>query len=537
MRLFSLLLFAVFASLPVAATAVDLDFGAIVEGVYDSNVYRTSRNQQGDGSFRFTPTIGIDFPGRKFSADFYYAPTYEVFTTYSDANGLTHDVRNNLKWSPSETTDVNLNSRFRALDVLNYGDPNTIDEGTTPIPDNDIRRERVYMYGSGLTIAHAISPRWDSNSSIDYNGFNSERRLTADSQTIAGFQSFDYGLTAADKIGGGGGVSAQFFDEVTGLPASKTFVYQLFASYSRNFGERTILSVRLGPAMIHTIQDPFDKTSTEATYPSLSIRDTTTVGAIRNSQNIPIRDDYGQGLTDDTEVLAGSVVVPDAGTCLNDGDNPVLFEGNRCAFTRLLRNDPLIPQESDPIDAITNGVTDVVLAGSNKGSNSMKWTIFGEIALTHYWLPTLTSTVSYNRRESPANGQGASAIADSVLFRTNWQPSELWDVSLLTSYVRRQSPTDLSRSFLQVSGDDSLTTFEIVESNSLTSVVEKSNAIDTHRFAVTMRVARRITRHFSTSFRFGWSDQRSKHTSRNPNDFGNILATVGVKYDFDRFRF
>ncbi|MBW2667140.1 MAG: hypothetical protein JRE13_12685, partial [Deltaproteobacteria bacterium] len=221
MRLVRMLLIAGTALLPVAAGAVDVDLGVKVDGVYDSNVYRTTRNQQQDGSFRFTPTIAIDFPGRKFSGNLYYAPTYEVFTTQSEANGLTHDVRNQLLWVPDEKTDVRLVNRFRALDVLNFGDPDTIDEGTQPIPDNDIKRQRVYLFGSALSIAHAISPRWDSKTSIDFNLFNTERRLTSDSKTIAGFQSFDYGLTAADRIGVGGGVSAQFFDEVTGLPASK----------------------------------------------------------------------------------------------------------------------------------------------------------------------------------------------------------------------------------------------------------------------------------------------------------------------------
>jgi len=538
MRLVKMLLIVITAALPMAANAVDVDFGAIVDGVYDSNVYRTSRNQKGDGSFRFTPTIKITLPGRKFSGNVRYAPTYEVFTTYSDANGLTHDVGNTFNWLPGEKTNVSMTNRFRALDVLNFGDPDTIDEGTTPIPNNDIRRERVYLFGSTLSVEHAISSRWDSRTSVDFHLFNSERRLTSDSKAVSGFQAFDYGLTASDRIGGGGGVSAQFFDAAAGLPASNTYVYQLFGSYSRNFGESTILTLRLGPALIHTVQDSFSSSSTQDTYPSIVIDNTTTVGAIRDSQNIPIRDDNGQGLTDSTVVAAGSVVVPDAGTCLNDGANPVLLEGSRCAFTRLLRNDGAFPNEQAPITAgAFDSQTEVMLEGSNQGSNDMRWTLFGEIALTHYWLPTLTSTLSYNRRESPTNGQGTSAIADSVFFRTSWQPSELWDLSLQTSYVRRESPTDLSRTFLQVDADGTFPPVELVRSNSLQTVVEKSNSIATHRWAVTLRAARRVTRRVSASFRVSYTDQRSQHTSRSPNDFGNFLAIVGVKYDFDPFRF
>ena len=435
MRLARMLLIVVTASLPVAAGAVDVDFGAMVEGGYDSNIYRTRQFQVDDGLFRFTPSINIEVPTPRFTGSLFYAPTYEVFTTQSDANGLTHDVRNALNWTPDEKTGVSLINRFRALDVLNFDAPSVIDGGTTPIPDNDIRRERFYLFGSGLTIEHAISPRWNSATSVNFNLFESKERFRSDSKTISAFQSFQYGVTASDRVGGGGGFDIQLFDAVPGLPASNSYVYQLFASYSRNFGERTILSIQAGPALIHTIQD--------------------------------------------------------SGSAASEPGSEVPF------------------------------------AGSNEGSNDMSWTIFGEVALTHYWLPTLTSAISYNRRQSPANGQGASTVADSVLFQTNWQPSELWDLALRASYVHRESLTNLSRSNFLVSEDGSLTFFD----------VDVSRAVDTDRWGVTLRAARRITRRISSSIRFSYSDQRSTNTDRMPNDFGNFLAIVGVKYDFDRIRF
>jgi hypothetical protein len=436
MWLARMLLIVVTASLPVAAGAVDVDFGAMVEGGYDSNIYRTRENQVDDGLFRFTPTIRFEVPGRKFSGDLYYAPTYELFTTHSDANGMAHVVLNGLNWAPDEKTHVRLSNRFQALNVLNFNDPSAIDGGTTPIPDNDIRRERVYLFGSGLTIEHAISPRWNSATSANFNLFESKDRFRSDTKTISAFQSFQYGVTASDRVGGGGGFNVQLFDAVPGrLPASNSYVYQLFASYSRNFGERTILSIQAGPALIHTIQD--------------------------------------------------------SGFAASEPDSDVIF------------------------------------VGSNEGSNDMSWTIFGEVGLTHYWLPTLTSAISYNRRQSPANGQGASTVADSVLFQTNWQPSERWDLSLRATYVHRESLTNLSQSNFLVGEDGSLTFFD----------VNVSRAVDTDRWGIMLRAARRITRRISSSIRFSYSDQRSKNTDRSPNDFGNFLAIVGIKYDFDRFRF
>jgi hypothetical protein len=180
--------------------------------------------------------------------------------------------------------------------------------------------------------------------------------------------------------------------------------------------------------------------------------------------------------------------------------------------------------------------SDIQISGSNDGSNDMSWNLFGEVAVTHLWLPTLATTLSYNRRESTANGQGAGTVADSVEFLTTWQPSELWDFSFRASYVRRETPTDLSRTFLQVDVDDTFA-IDLVQANSLSTVIEADNSVDTHRWGLFLRAARRITRNLSGSMRVSYSDQRSKHTSRSPNDFGNFLAIVGIKYDFAPFRF
>jgi hypothetical protein len=68
-------------------------------------------------------------------------------------------------------------------------------------------------------------------------------------------------------------------------------------------------------------------------------------------------------------------------------------------------------------------------------------------------------------------------------------------------------------------------------------VIQDSENIDTHRWAVVARAARRISRRLTASARVSYSDQRSAHTGRSPNDFGDFLAVVGIQYDFDPFRF
>jgi hypothetical protein len=510
MRPVSLLILTLATLLPSVAFAIDVDFGARVEAVYDSNVFRTSDDAKQDGSFRFTPTIRIEGANSKFSGDILYEPTYEVFTTYSEANDLTHLLLNSFDWRPTEKTDLTWVNSFQAVDVLNFGNIDTIDEGTTPAPSNDIERERIHLFGSSISVAHAIDPRWDSNTDFSYNLFNAERKNSVDSNSVAGFQAFNYGLTAADRIGGGGGVTAQFFDKSLTLPSSNTFVYQIFATYLRNFGESTTVSIRIGPAAIHTIQDSGSGSVTSV---------------------FPANEGDNRGF-----------LVPNANSCVTQAQaggplDPVLLEGSRCALTEEVPFDDTLPEDMQSaawqaLNAASE--QEVTITGSNSGSNDLRWTVFGEVAVTHLWLPTLSSTLSYNRSENTANGDGGSAIADTVQFSTTWRPSELWDLSFRASYVRRESPNNLSRTFVEVEIDDAT---GLVMTNGSARQVEVSNNINTHRWAVAARAARRISRRMSASARFSYSDQESAHTGRSPNDFGDFLAVVGIQYDFDPFRF
>jgi hypothetical protein len=396
----------IFATLfPSAAGAVDVNLGIAAEAVYDSNVGRSAARERDDVSFRFRPTIGIRSQDRKFGVNFSYSPTYEAFVTYTDLNDLTHRLVNSFTYAASEKTDLALSNRLSILEVLNSGDLDDIDE-EAQVPDQDVARDRVLLYGTSLNIEHAFSPRWAGSTDIGFDLFNSDRENSVDSRTVSASQSFSYAINASNRIGGGGSAVVQMFDEVEFLPASTTYIYRVFGTYVRNFGERTTLSINLGPALISTDQD-------SGTAPS--------------------------GLVED--------------------------------------------------------------------SDDLRFTLFGAVTLTHSWTPTLVSSMTYDRRENTSSGNGASAIADSVSFRTSWRPSELWDVSLMSSWVQRKSPSDELRS------------------------------VDTQRWGAAMRVARRLTRHLTASAWVNFSKQDSVDTDRSPNNFGDFTAIVGIKYDFDPFRF
>lgn len=536
MRLVLLITLLCIPLLPEAAGAIDVDLGMETTANYDSNVFRDEDEDKGDFSFRFSPTISISSHESKLRTSLSYKPTYEVFTKYTDENDLTHNLGTTLDYMLSNRTNIAFGSNFRSLSVLNFEEDDTIDEGLDVIPNNDTNRDTIHISNTSLTVAHVLAPKWTSNSSFSFGTFDTDRRNSVDSKTIAGSQSFTRALDAWTNVGVGGTITAQLFDEVKTLPASQTFIYQVFGTFSRNFGESTTLSVQAGPAFIVTDQDNASGTTDQQEYPAIEVEEATTVGDLRN-RNIPVADDFGQGLTDSTPVPAGSVVVPSADECVNAFLPPVLFDGSRCKFQRLLRNSPVFPDEQAPIPTIDAALTDIMVVGGKSGADDSKFTLFANIALTQRWTPTLSSSLAYNRSESTASGQGTSTIADSVTFLTTWLPSELWDLSFRANYVKRESPTNLARTFAEVESDGTLTTFDLVQLNGLASVVEESTAVDTERWSIYARAARRLTRHITVSMRTQYSDQISDDTSRNPNDFGNFSVTLGFRYDFEPFRF
>jgi hypothetical protein len=357
-------------------------------------------------------------------------------------------------------------------------------------------------------------------------------------KTVSAFQTLSYSHDASNIFGGGVGGVVQMFDEVDTLPASTTYIARIFGSYTRHFGESTTLSVSAGPAFIITDQDS-GSGSKEATFPFIPVKSDTTVGELRN-QNIPIANAFGQGLTNSTPIAAGSVVVPNPARCVDQAapeTGIALLEGSRCSMQLVLRSD--VPGELEAIPSIESSESKVVVSGSNKGSEDSTFSFFGNISLTHRWTPSLVSEATYDRSQGVANGQGGTSIADTVSFMTVWRPSPLWDLSARASYVKRESPTDLSRTFLNVSRDPdgASPTFGLVKLTGDSTLVSESTSIDTERWDVRVRVARRITRHITVSAWAAYSDQTSSHTSRNPNDFSDFTAILGFKYDFDPFRF
>jgi hypothetical protein len=517
--------------LPMAAGAVDLNLGAEVVTGYDDNIFRARRHETDDAIFRLTPDIELQSQDLKLGWSLRYRPTYEIFVQHTDANELTHDVRGTFDYTLNDKTAIRLVERYRRLDVLNFPEDDGVDDEDTVVPDDDIRREAIDINDGSISLSHTFSPKWFGQTDASYRLFYTSRKNANDSKTVSGSQSFRYALNAANDVGFGGSVTVQMFDEFEFQPASNTFFYNLFGTWVRRFGESTTLSLRGGPALIHTDQDDINVVNGSAPlYPHIQLGQPETVGDLVNKY-VFLSGELETGSPDPVSfqgdpVPAGSVLVPSFDAC----GSTYNAMADRCQPRYLIR-------ESDPYattikDADPKALT---LFGSGRGTDDYKVTFFGEVELTPRWTPTLVSTLLYNRSQGTASAQGSGTIADMVSLLTAWQPSELWDLSIRGTYVRRESANEISQEILGAvspSGDPGY--IELDGNLAYTSV---ANPIDTERWSVYARAARRVTRRTTLTLRLSYADQQTKRSSRNPDTFENFMALFGVRYDFDPIRF
>jgi hypothetical protein len=221
-----------------------------------------------------------------------------------------------------------------------------------------------------------------------------------------------------------------------------------------------------------------------------------------------------------------------AASCPVDPNNPaqrVLAPG--CAVTP-----PLSQTDLDQIDA--DGDTTVSFLGPTPSAISdTSWTAFGSLTLNKRWTPEIVSSASYSRSFDTASGVAGSAISDYVSLLTTWQITQLWSLAVRGDFTRRESTSPLRQDLLVV--EDQLLgggPTVIAQAVGLSSTVLQ-DSLDTNRWGVSTRLARRINDNLVVSTRYSFNRQSSRSgTVGRFSDFDDHIVTLAVEYDFDRWR-
>jgi hypothetical protein len=481
---------------------------------------------------------------------------YEKFVTYDEADELSHFAAAAVQYQFNDKTALSFLNRFSKTQSMNQGalipEQDASGDDIQDVPDSEVRRDDIYRNHAALSMTHSFGPRTVGSLEVAHSYFDSDRSNTAENFSLATTGNLEYAVTARDRVGGGAGFTWQNYEEVRGQPESNSYIYRLFASWVHNFGEDTELKVQVGPALIDTKQKKASSFTVDV-YPHFVVTAATDVDGAYDALglNIPgdVKDLDGMLLDPDTPVSAGSVLVPEDTTCLmGTVDGTPVFSASNCGFNVVI----------DSVGTYAATVTDITGAvpfapvfsdGSNGSNNDTRVTLFGEVSLTHHWLPELESRVSYSRSDYSASSLGSSTIADRVTVINVWTPARRWDFSVRGDWLQRKSSNETSQTFQAIVGDDMLTDLpvcgggpcsaieSIIENESLISK-KFDDSIDTEYWSVSGRAAYRVSRRGTVSLRVTYQHQdTNRAASRTNSTFENVLAIVGFRYDLDPFHF
>jgi len=555
-------------AVPVAAQAVEANLALNGSGQYDTNVARDDNgDEQGDFSFRVGPSIRVHDELRKFDYNLAYNPVYQKFVEQDQLDKLSHFASGFATYRFGDRTSVSLTEQFSLTQRVSGGsqvqeqgpDGEILGEPpTTETQGGDIYRNLITFSGR-----HSFSPRTVGQFTANHTWFDSDNSNTVGSQSLSGLGSLTYALTARDRVGLGGGVNYQKFDAITGQPASDSLTYRVFVSWLHTFGENTEFSIRAGPALIVSSQDQPDPESSGQKYPHQVVDQAGTVDEVfaRLGLQTPSRvtapaqvvpgsmPPIGLAATvlaPGSQVPANSVVIPDPNRCNSATNSSTLvYVESSCPFNSIARNDPaMYPDEAALASEIRSAMTPAFVfpPGQDPGStDGSSLTYFGEVSLTHRWLPNLSSSLAYSRSDSSASSLGSSTIADNFSFTTSWEPTRRLDFDLRAEWLKRTSANELTNTFV---GRDTGFLFEggaefaVVDTPGTLVSEATDRSVDTTYYSVSGRVAYRVARRMTLLARVTFQKQDTKReTTTDNSSFNDVIGFLGFRYDFEPFRF
>ena len=448
----------------------------------------------------------------------------------------------------SQWTSI-LTEAFSFAQSVNRGAFNN-DEETGKNPDNEIGRDDIYQNSAGVSLRHNFSPRTVGQLVFSNDYFDSDRKDTSRSISYGGIGSLTYALNARNRIGGGGGVNYQDYKGTRRNPGSETWTYRIFGSWVRTFGEDTELSIRLGPAFISNKQEldetenvidryPFVTTSGGGlgqTFTSAGVDQPTTVYTMTAPGVFALFPAMGVVAPNSLLVPFSNLnnQFPAASPCGGGVDGQTVFTQPSCPVAVVV--DPVTNPAVLPVAAtILGGIdgTTTQLQGGSDGDDT-RIAVFGEISLTHRWTPNLSSALAYSRDDSGISSLGSTTIADRVTLSSNWNPSRRWNVNVRGDWVKRESATDSSLPFTEISVDGN----GLVQFTGSIVTDAQNEAVDTEYWAASARASYRVTKRGTISIRLTYQNQSMKQGARTSNsNFENVLGFVGFSYSLDPFRF
>jgi hypothetical protein len=485
---------------PTFAWGAELDLAIATSMEYDDNVFRVTEggDKETDFVFRLSPRVALEDKTQNLNYRVNWSVPFTKGIQTSRISDFDNFVGVRFSYRLSDKTRLWGSDRFSHLRSLAKIQDEVVLEDLTTVLQISKEEERNYLNSASLGMSHQFTSDLSGSMTLAHNFFDTTRDDRRQVNTVAASGSLSYAVDSKNRIGAGVGFTRQDFEDLVGNPGSETMIYRIFASWAYRFDETLSFSVRAGPALFDNDQ--------RAAEP-----------VVRAPNRVPFF------------ILDDTVWASRAGSCpLLDG-TPVIV-GAACGV--VLEASPAVAADIQAVAA--QGPFDLTYPDGPPGSEAdQQVDIFVNATLSKRWSPRLSSSLAYRRSESGASGLAGTATLDSVTVTTSWRATELWTVGVRTDWTLRQSVFPIPRTFRAVEPWPDHPELAWLSGDLVAT--EQEQAIDTQRWGVGARLARKLSRNLNATLRLTYNRQKSEDlTAGTTSDFNNFLAVVGVQYNFDR---
>jgi len=431
-----------------------------VNGVWSSNVFHTSTNEESDFSVRTGPTLRLREAQGNVTYDLNYRPRYEAYARLNELNGidsLDQYLSAQGAWRVTPNTKIEASDDFAyATNVTNLFD------NTALISTLVLGRQRITTNNAQASLTQRLGPLGNLSATVENQLVDYQDPRQSNTTATSGTLQFTRGFTPRLFAGVGAQIQRQDFTAVGPSPSRGTTVYQGFGLLKYQISPTWKISAQAGPALV----EPDPITVDTISLPTYLAVDPSTCP--KRADGTPIYIRFPQNAAE---------------IC-----SPAFYrtQGNAIA----------------PVPGSTT-LTDVPFVGDQSAGSSLNY--FGRISIEKEWR-LWHASLEYSRSASNSSGLNGSSVLDEFAGTITWTPSPLWSVSFDASYstqsalnkVPQQEVALLPQEFSQVIGGLLLTApygipLEVDTGKELTNPVELTTIY------FTLGGSRRISRRLSIS--------------------------------------
>lgn len=493
-------------ALPASARGMELVLGWHGATRWDSNVLRTSENEEADFSILTGPTLELRKPKGDVTGQLRWESLWRGFLETSDANGFEHSGGLGVRWQANARNLFEIDNEFSRTDSVTAlldtaggslaGAGQSVEAGTDFILQNNVRG----------TFSRRLSPLMTLEASLANSLIEFEDETNSDSRSTRGALQITRALNERMVAGIGAAITRQDFDDTVFQEGSGASIAEVFGIFNYQITPTLRMSLNLGPAL----NRPDD------------------IDTIRRAPEVP---------------TLGSFLV-DAASC----PNSVLGSGCSLAVAQNLATGALTNL------AIATGSVPIIetsfLDEAPEADDTL--TLFGAFSLVKRWERS-NAQIRLQRRTSSSSGDGTSTDLTLANFVFNWKPANRWSLAAIATWTLQTSASEFPITELVVTpgtvfvdgngrvvGDASQAAFR-ADGAAITSGVRTAGSSDSAfertTYQLQLRAARRISRRLVANVRASFlrSEQSGDLQADVTRDVYRL--DIGVRWEFDPIRF